>query len=86
MGVPQIDHVETVDGVDEKEMILMAASAELHSVHPIAVAIQKYVSAQNWTVPNHETSETIVARGMKAVVPPLKDMKEAVCSSAAAAL
>lgn len=72
MGVPQIDHVETVDGVDEKEMILMAASAELHSVHPIAVAIQKYVSAQNWTVPNHETSETIVARGMKAVVPPFE--------------
>lgn len=33
MGVPQIDHIETVEGVDDKEMILLAASAEMHSVH-----------------------------------------------------
>lgn len=53
-------------------MILLAASAELHSVHPIAVAIQKYVSAQQWTVPDHDSSETIVARGMKAFVLPFE--------------
>ena len=41
MGVPQIDHIETVEGVDDKEMILLAASAEMHSVHPLAVAVQK---------------------------------------------
>ena len=27
-------------------MILLAASAEMHSVHPLAVAVQKYVNAQ----------------------------------------
>lgn len=69
MGVPQIAHIETAKGVEEKEMILLAASAEMHSVHPLAVAIQKYVKGQDWETPPHETSETIVARGMKANVP-----------------
>ena len=48
MGVPQIDHIETVQGVSDKEMILLAASAEMHSVHPLAVAVQKYVNAKGW--------------------------------------
>lgn len=69
MGVPQIDHIETVEGVDDKEMILLAASAEMHSVHPLAVAVQKYVNAQGWQTPPHDSSETVVARGMKAAVP-----------------
>ena len=69
MGVPQIDHIETVEGVDDKEMILLAASAEMHSVHPLAVAVHKYVNAQGWQTPPHASSETVVARGMKATVP-----------------
>lgn len=69
MGVPQIAHIETVKGVEEKEMVLLAASAEIHSVHPLAVAIQRYVKQQKSTVPDHKSSETIVARGMKAEVP-----------------
>lgn len=69
MGVPQIAHIETVPGVEEKEMVLLAASAEIHSVHPLAVAIQRHVKKEGWTVPDHTSSETIVARGMKAVVP-----------------
>lgn len=50
-------------------MLLLAASAEQHSVHPLFIAIQKYVQAQQWTVPQHRSSRTIVARGMAAVVP-----------------
>ena len=69
VGVPQISFTRTAEGVDEKEMILLAASAEQHSVHPLAVAIQKYVAVYAWTVPQHTSSQTIVARGMEAVVP-----------------
>ena len=69
IGVPQISFTRTAKGVDEKEMILLAASAEQHSVHPLAVAIQKYVEAHDWMVPQHTSSRTIVARGMEAVVP-----------------
>lgn len=69
IGVPEISFIRTADGVSEKEMILLAASAEEHSVHPLAVAIQKYVDAKGWKAPQHRSSETIVARGMCAEVP-----------------
>lgn len=68
IGVPKISDIHTVDGVTEKEMILLAASAEIHSVHPLAVAIQKYVEEQGWTVPDHIDSDTVVAHGMEANV------------------
>lgn len=75
MGVPQISHIETANNVEEKEMILLAASAEMHSVHPLAVAVQKYVKANQWSVPPHDTSTTIVARGMKASVPDFEEYR-----------
>lgn len=75
MGVPQVQQIQTAPDVDEKEMILLAASAEMHSVHPLAVAIQKYVKNHKWTTPSHDTSETIVARGMRAVVPDFETYK-----------
>ena len=69
VGVPEITFVRTAEGVTEKEVILLAASAEEHSVHPLAVAIQKYVEEQTWKAPQHRSSKTIVARGMLAEVP-----------------
>ena len=69
IGIPQIAFIKTAKDISEKEMILLAASAEKHSVHPLAVAIQKYVKEKEWTTPQHDSSETVVARGMKAVVP-----------------
>lgn len=69
LGVPQISFLRTTSGVTEKEMLLLAASAEQHSVHPLAVAVQKYVAARKWVVPQHKTSKTIVARGMQARIP-----------------
>lgn len=69
VGVPQIAFVKTAGGVTEKETVLLAASAELHSVHPLAVAIQKYVKEHDWQTPHHKRSKTIVARGMQAEVP-----------------
>lgn len=69
VGIPQIAFIKTGAGVTEKEMLLLAASAEQHSVHPLAVAIQKYLAEHNWIAPQHEDSETVVARGMRAIVP-----------------
>ena len=73
VGVPQVARIYTVPEVEEKEMLLLAASAEQHSVHPLAVAIHKYVKEHEWTVPQHKTSKTVVARGMSATVPAFED-------------
>jgi len=75
VGIPQISFIKTRQGVEEKEVLLLAASAEQHSVHPLAVAIQKYVKEQEWQVPQHKKSETIVARGMLAEVPDFEAYK-----------
>ena len=75
VGIPQISFIKTKQGVEEKEVLLLAASAEQHSVHPLAVAIQKYVKEQEWQVPQHKKSETIVARGMLAEVPDFEAYK-----------
>ncbi|MGP1586039.1 MAG: heavy metal translocating P-type ATPase, partial [Schwartzia sp. (in: firmicutes)] len=64
VGIPQISAVETAQGVTEEETILLAASAEMHAVHPLAVAIQQYVKMRGWDVPQHKSSKTVVARGM----------------------
>ena len=75
IGVPKISAIHTVKGVTKKEMILLAASAEIHSVHPLAVAIQKYVEEQGWTVPDHIDSDTVVAHGMEANVADFEGFK-----------
>ena len=75
VGVPQISFVKTAQGVTEKETVLLAASAELHSVHPLAVAIQKYVKEKEWVTPHHKTAKTLVARGMLADVPDFEGYK-----------
>lgn len=75
VGIPQISFVKTAHDVKEKEVILLAASAEQHSVHPLAVAIQKYVQEKGWQTPHHKSTKTIVARGMEAVVPAFADSK-----------
>jgi cation-transporting P-type ATPase C len=68
VGSPSVKAICTADGVSEKEAILLAASAELHSAHPLAAAIISYAEEQGWTVPDHEETETVVGRGMRALV------------------
>lgn len=75
IGVPKISAVHTTEGVCEKEMILLAASAEIHSVHPLAVAIQNYVEEKGWQVPDHINSDTVVAHGMEANVADFEGFK-----------
>ncbi len=75
VGIPQISGIRTAAGVEEKELILLAASAERHSVHPLAVAIQKYVQVKEWEIPQHKSSHTVVARGMQAKVPAFSGYK-----------
>ncbi|TCS81909.1 heavy metal translocating P-type ATPase [Pectinatus cerevisiiphilus] len=68
LGIPQIAAIHTTGGVKEKELLLLAGSIEKHSLHPLAVAIQKYIKDHKWEAPPHIKTETVVARGIKGTV------------------
>ena len=74
IGTPKVVLIEPVVGVLDKELVLLAASAEYHSTHPLASAILDYVEEQGWEVPPHTTSETIIAKGIKADIPDRDDL------------
>ncbi|WP_378951745.1 heavy metal translocating P-type ATPase [Pelosinus sp. sgz500959] len=69
VGTPKVVLIEPAKGILDKELVLLAAAAEYHSAHPLASAILDYVAEQGWEVPNHTSSETIIAKGIKANVP-----------------
>lgn len=69
VGTPKVVLIEPSTGILDKELVLLAASAEYHSAHPLASAILDYVDEQGWDVPSHTSSETIIAKGIKANVP-----------------
>lgn len=75
VGTPSISKIYTVNGVSEKEMILLAASAEIHSIHPLAVAIQNYCDVMKWNIPDHIDSDTVIAHGMEANVADFEGFK-----------
>ncbi|WP_371372908.1 heavy metal translocating P-type ATPase [Sporomusa aerivorans] len=75
IGKPQVVTVRTTAGISERELLLLAASAELHSAHPLACAVLEHVECQGWVIPPHTTTETIVARGILAEVPNFEDIR-----------
>ncbi len=68
-GKPVVISVETAAGTGEKEALLLAAAAEYHSTHPLATSILARVKEAGWEIPVHTGTETVVGRGIKAVVP-----------------
>lgn len=74
IGKPQVVSIKTAPGIDERELLLLAASAEFHSAHPLASAILEHVEGQGWTIPPHTDTETIIARGIRAEVPDFEDI------------
>jgi len=74
VGTPKVVLVEPSVGTGDKELVLLAAAAEFHSAHPLAAAILDYVAEQDWVVPPHTTTETIVAKGIQAKVPDYEEI------------
>lgn len=68
-GKPVVVAVETVEGLSEKEVLLLAAAAEIHSTHPLASAILARAQEAGWQIPRHDKTETVIGRGVKASVP-----------------
>lgn len=54
----------SIEGLREKELLLMAAAAEESSNHPLAVAIVDRIARTGWQMPPHSCNEIITSRGV----------------------
>ncbi|QDU60920.1 Copper-exporting P-type ATPase A [Planctomycetes bacterium Pan216] len=70
VGLPGVERVVSlVSDVTAQEVLALAASGELHSQHPLALAVVRHATEQEIVIPPHEECEIIVGRGMKAIGP-----------------
>jgi cation-transporting P-type ATPase C len=61
-----VDRVISCDPALRPEVLLtLAASGELHSVHPLALAVVRHARDNELEIPVHEECEVIVGRGMR---------------------
>ena len=65
-GKPAIVNITTQKDISADLVLRLAASAEMHSSHPMAISILDEVKKRALEIPEHEDTETIVARGIKA--------------------
>ena len=72
-GRPQIVRITLAPDVNESVLLQMAASAEAHSSHPLAVAILEEVKNRGLEIPPHLDTKTVIARGIEAHLPAFDD-------------
>lgn len=67
-GKPKLTDIKTYDGISEKEALLLCASAERGSEHPIARAIVDGAAERKLELLNPENFKAVPGRGIDAVV------------------
>ena len=67
-GHPILIDTIACKGVEQKELVQLAAAAEKSSYHPLAEAIINYADEKQWVVPDNAKIETVVGRGISASV------------------
>jgi len=67
IGLPSVERVVALrDDYTPARVLALAATGELHSQHPLAVAVTTHAKDQEVLVPPHQDCEVIVGRGMHA--------------------
>jgi len=67
VGTPRVTRVVSLDAeYPPLDVVTVAASGELHSQHPLALAVLQYTSEREMKVPEHTKCEVVVGRGMRA--------------------
>ena len=67
IGTPSVQRVIALtDKYSAEEVLSTAATGELHSQHPLALAVVQHANDQEITIPPHEECEIIVGKGMHA--------------------
>lgn len=67
-GKPTLTHIAAAPGVDERELLYLAASAERHSEHPLAAAIVSAARAQSMSAAEPTSFFAIVGQGVEAMI------------------
>jgi Cd2+/Zn2+-exporting ATPase len=67
-GKPKVDNVITVDGVEAREVLTLAACVEQHSTHPLARAVMKAAHYAKITISQVEEMCTQIGLGVRACV------------------
>lgn len=69
-GKPSVVKINCAPNVSADVILMLSASAEKHSSHPMAVSILSEAQKRKLEVPEHEDTETVVARGIRARIAP----------------
>ncbi|HET7264692.1 MAG TPA: heavy metal translocating P-type ATPase [bacterium] len=67
-GRPEVVRVLPAAGVEERDLLRLAAAAERGSEHPFGEAIVSYARAQHLEIPDSERFEAVAGSGVTAVV------------------
>ncbi len=73
MGKPKIVNITTAPGASEEQVLKLAASTEIHSSHPMAIAILDEVKQRGYAIPGHIETKTIMARGIAGKILPFDE-------------
>jgi len=65
-GTPTVQRVIAYDGYPEDRILAIAAGAEVHAQHPLALAIVAAANARGIELPPHDECEVIAGRGIRA--------------------
>jgi cation-transporting P-type ATPase C len=66
-GFPSVERVVALsDNYTPDEVLSLAANGELHSQHPLALAVLKYAHDRQIVIPLHDECEILVGRGVRA--------------------
>ena len=68
MGEPVVTDVLPADGVEERQLIALAAAVERHSQHPLAKAITVAANERSVVVPVSADVQSVTGRGIRASV------------------
>jgi cation-transporting P-type ATPase C len=65
-GMPTVQRVLSHDGFPEDRVLAIAAGAEIHAQHPLALAIVAAAKARGLDLPAHDECEVVAGRGIRA--------------------
>jgi cation-transporting P-type ATPase C len=67
VGVPNVERVAALHEEYTADQVLsLAANGELHSQHPLALAVLHHAQARQLVIPSHDACQILVGRGIRA--------------------